>query len=103
MRQIPGVSRLIRRNAAAIQAALSFRRFLYFPESRFVKHLVKITEIERGAVLSIAKNKIRKSAAERIEVAWESIIEPIAALLSIGCNRALQAGNDEPDAASVVQ
>ena len=36
-------------------------------------------------------------------MAWERIIEPIAALLSIGCNRALQAGNDEPDAAAVFQ
>src|SRR5271157_5863546 len=103
MRQIHRVSRFIRRNSASIQAALPFRRFLHLPESRFAKHLAEITEIERGPVLSIAEDEIRKPAAERIEVTWERIVEPIAAFLSIGCNRALQAGNDEPDAAAPFQ
>src|SRR5208282_4453516 len=103
MREIRRVSRFIRRNAASIQAALAFRGFLHLPKSRFAKNLAEITEIERGPMLSIAENEIGKSAAERIEVMWEGIIEPIAAFLSIGCNRALQARNDEPDAAAVLQ
>src|SRR5208282_4990381 len=103
MRQIHRVSRFKRRNARSIQAALPFRRFFHLPKSRFAQHFAEITEIERGPVLSIAKNEIRKPAAERIEVAWERIVEPLAAFLSIGCNRALQARNDEPNAAAPFQ
>ena len=33
----------------------------------------------------------------------EGIVEPVAAFLSIGCNRVLQAGDDEPDAAARFQ
>jgi hypothetical protein len=62
--QIPQVSRFIGRNVARIQAALPFRGFLDLPESGFVKHLGEITEIERGAMLSIAENEIRKPAAQ---------------------------------------
>src|ERR1700687_5328201 len=103
MRQIHRVPRFIGRNAAGIQTAHSFRGFLDPPETYFAKHFAEITEIERGPVLSIAENEIRKPAAQRIAVAREGIVEPLAARLSIRSNRVLQAGDDEPDAAAVFQ
>src|SRR5271163_31834 len=101
MRQIRGIPGLIWRNARSVQAALPFSGFLDLAKPGFAKHLVEITEIEGGAVLPITENEIGEPAAERIEVTGKSIVEPIAALLSIGSDRTLQARNDEPDAAAV--
>src|ERR1035437_8870447 len=103
MGQIRRVSQFIRRNAGRIQTALPFRGFFDPSEARFAKHLGEIAEIECGAVLSIAENEIRKPAAQRIEMPRKGIVEPLAARLSIRSNRALQARNDEPDAAAVFQ
>src|SRR5208282_1799731 len=98
--QIPGVARLVRWHALAVQAAFPFRRFLDFNKTGLPEHFIEVAEIEGGAMLAVAKNEIRKSATERIEMARKRIVEPCALALAVSRDGAPEVGDDQANSAA---
>src|SRR5450631_1490342 len=100
MRQPGGLSGFERRNAFAVELALAFHRFSHFPKPGFAQLFFEIAKVKRCPMLAIAKDKVGKSATDGSKMAWKGIVEPIAPLLLISGNGALQVGDDQPHSSS---
>src|SRR5579862_4891709 len=103
MRQACGIAGFKGWNFLSVEPALSLSRFHHLPEPRFVQDFFEIAEIKRGAMLSIAEDKIGKAASQGIEMAREIVVEPIAPVLLKRQDGVRQAGDDDPHSASGLQ
>jgi hypothetical protein len=63
MRKLPRISRFVGGNIFLIQATATLRRFLHVTEACGLEDFVEVAQVEGGAVLAVAENKIGEPSA----------------------------------------